>query len=111
MGNNWEFKMGLLGGGNHILRGDGFYISYNANPQWVTGGLAFVGSMFASDDGSDETALCRNNEFLILNGDFRADYEPLVAQGYEACRAFFEEKKASHGSSWTLEQPTEALGR
>lgn len=62
-------------------------------------------SLFSSDDKSiGETALCTYVPWrcLILNGDFRKEYEELVAQGYEACYNFFS-KKAEFGSSWSDE--------
>lgn len=64
-------------GGNYVLDGDGFFISYNPNP-----GAGI--SSFAADNGGDETALCAGKkdsdiEYRILNGDFRAEYEELVS--------------------------------
>ena len=85
--------------GNQVLTGDGFYISY------ATGaGLAVMG-IFGGDDNSDETALvvpddAGGNDFFILNGDYRADYEKLAAEGLDACKAFYEVHKNSK-SSWS----------
>lgn len=92
----WALLRGVFGGsGNCVLRYPEFYISYNRNP-----GSGF--SSFRADGGAgDETALVKNDKFFILNGDFRAEYETLASQGFDACHAFFEKTKAAHGSSWT----------
>ena len=52
-----------------------------------------------------ETALCTLNPWkcLILNGDFRKDYENLIDQGYDACYNFFLSKKEEFGSTWSDE--------
>jgi hypothetical protein len=87
----WERTGGLSN--NAVLRGDGFYISYAENPG---AGISF----FASDGGSDETALVVGDNFHILNGDFRDQYEAAVAGGLAACMAVFDAHKARHASSW-----------
>jgi hypothetical protein len=85
--------------GNLYLEGGDFYISYNS----MNGTLVSEIPMFASDEGSSETALCADGSFMILNGDFRAEYEVLVDCGFEACYAFYLNNKAKHGSSWSTE--------
>jgi hypothetical protein len=74
-----------ISSGNSLLRGDGFYVSYNP----------------ATDCGA-ETALVKDGEFLILLGDFRDTYEKLVPEGYEACLAYFRASNAEH-SDWSDE--------
>jgi len=61
---NWK----KTGGGNYILEGDGFYISYNPNPL------------------GPETALVKDGKFLILDGD----YEERV-ESFEECHKFFKD--------------------
>ncbi len=80
---------------NEALYLDGFYISYNPGNYSI--------QAFASDNGMNgsETALCKDGKYLILNGDFREDYEKLVEQGYEECLKFYNNKKDSFNSSWT----------
>lgn len=95
---NWERMNSLTG--NQILRGDGFYVSYASGS-----GLSVLGPL-GGDGGSDETALViktnsgERNTFLVLNGDFRAEYETRVPNGVDACIAFYNEQKAMHASSW-----------
>lgn len=91
----WERVPGNFGGGgNSILHGDGFYISFNPSPGC---GVSF----FSSDDGGPETALCYDDRFDILNGDFRDAYERLVPSGLDACKKFYAQQSAHADSSWT----------
>lgn len=52
-----------------------------------------------------ETALCTLSPWkcLILNGDFRQQYETLIDQGYDACYNFYLSQVKEHGSSWSDE--------
>lgn len=84
----WEYA----GSGNYVLDGDGFYISYSPNTSML--------GPFSGDGGGDETALCKDGTFLVLNGDFRDDYENLM-NDYDKCLEFYESKKEEFGSSWT----------
>ena len=83
---------------NEILDGENFYISYNRSP-----GMGI--SLFASDDNCCETALVKpddpENEYRILNGDHRKEYEKLVPLGFEACLEFYNKESAHSGSSWS----------
>ena len=79
---------------NEVLDGEDFLISYNLRP-WQ--GVSF----FKSDTGGAETALVKDNVFLILNGDYRKQYEELVPKGFEACKAFFDSQPVENVSSWT----------
>jgi len=95
----WVRTGGLSG--NAVLQCDGFFISY------ASGAGLSVLSLFGSDSASDETALVVPREgkpgeqdYLILNGDFRSDYEKLAPKGLEACKAFFERNKEL-ASSWS----------
>lgn len=87
MSATWKWNAGLFSK-NCVLNVPGFYVSYNPGPM-------------AADDGQAETALVKDSDYYILNGDFRAEYEALVPQGFDACLAFFREKEFEHGSSWT----------
>lgn len=83
-------------GRNEVMEGKDFYISYNA----------FTGEgngAFNNEKGSDETALCANGEFYILNGDFRDDYKKLIPDGYDKCKKFYDKKKDDHSSIWSVE--------
>jgi hypothetical protein len=79
-------------GPNYKLDGDGFYISYNPCPGAII-------SMFAADDGGDETAIVHAGNYYILNGDFRDKYEELIGQGFDACKAFYDTQ--NNKSSWS----------
>lgn len=89
-------------GTNEILNGDDFYISYQANPSPL--GI----SIFRSDNSSVETAIVDKNDpenqYRILNGDFRKDYVKLVPKGLKACVKFYDKMKADHKSSWSTNQ-------
>ena len=68
-----------------------FHISYNGRPE-------------ISVDHVEETALCKDGSYYILNGDFRKEYDDLFDQGFEACKAFYDSKKAEFNSIWTFEK-------
>ena len=98
-------KFEPTGNGNEVLSGKGFFISYNSNPGE---GL----SMFQGDGGSDETALVNyndpDNEYRILNGDFREEYQAIIDQGFEVCLELYNKFNDTHGSSWSTEKASEA---
>lgn len=78
---------------NYLLKGDGFYISYN--PQPCKGSR-----VWGSDDGQPETALVKDGVFRILNGDFRKKYSKRI-DSFDECLEFFNSKKDSCVSSWS----------
>lgn len=82
---------------NSMLSGEGFYVSYNPDPSSSELG-AFMD--WGSDNGGPETALVVDGVFLILNGDFRKEYE-IAHPDIEACRAVYEKHKGKHDSSWS----------
>ena len=88
-------------GGNQLLKGEGFFISYNSNP-----GMGL--SRFDGDDNSDETALVKpddpDNRYRILNGDYREKYEKLFPLGFETCLEFYNKESSHSGSSWSTNQ-------
>lgn len=67
---------------NTILKGEGFFISYDPNSY-----------------GAEATALVKMGKsmddtyYYILNGDFREEYEKLIDKGFEVCKQFFDEHK------------------
>lgn len=80
---------------NVILKGDGFHISFNRDP-------SVLGDAWGGDDGQCETALkAKNSPYLILNGDWRSEYEQAIDQGFDACLAVYEAHKDTHRSSWS----------
>ncbi len=94
---NWQ----VTEQGNVILEREGFYISYNSMVDTYSATIP----CFTSDEGMDETALCSNRGFFILNGDFRQNYEALVDQGFDACYEFYLVNQDKCGSSWSTKTP------
>lgn len=97
------------GNGNEILDGDGFFVSYNPNPAGGNSLCTMLGKLAAVTTGDGafaiqqpETALVVDGKFMILNGDFRQDYEGLVPQGLEACKTFF--KSQDDVSVWSTRE-------
>lgn len=82
------------GRANSILAGDGFDISFNPNTR-------ALGSLFSGDGPGDapETALIKDRQYYILNGNHCRAYEDLVDQGFEACLAYYE--ASPDKSSWS----------
>lgn len=85
-----------MGSKNYILQGDGFYISFNPDPN-----SSHFGAMFGSDNGDSETALCKDGAYHILNGDYRVQYEKLMPGGWIACKKFYNQQSAHADSSWS----------
>ena len=78
---------------NEVIEGSGFYISYNASP-------------IGCDSPLGETALVTQpahgrGEFLILNGDHRAQYALLLPQGYAACLVYYQSCAPELRSRWS----------
>lgn len=87
--NKLEFIKNTIGT-NEVLSLNGFYISYNPKSsidkeemrkQALLNGVLNVIELldrlpegFLDGDRKEETALCRNGEFYILNGDYRKEY-------------------------------------
>ena len=84
-----------------------FEISFNPNTSAEPLGDA---------DGGPETALvmfdqpCAKDghvwigkKFYLLRGDFRAEYERIIAGGGDAsdCKSFYDEQKKEYGSRWS----------
>lgn len=62
---------------NHVIQGDGFYISYN--------------DIDLSIYGCDTTALVfgQMQKFYILNGDHVRQYMEIIHLGFDACFDYF----------------------
>lgn len=73
-------------GANEVLHREGFYISYNPNTYDIPG------------KKSPETALCVDDKFYILKGDFRKEYEKV--EDYKSSKEIFD-KNIKHKSSWS----------
>lgn len=91
---------------NEVLKGEGFAISYNPNTQAVPGmaEIQKLGELLSGGQlpakTPEETALIKDDQFLILNGDFRKEYEELLPKGYEACKEFYESRQTLQ-SKWS----------
>lgn len=94
---------------NEVLKGKGFYISYNPQTGKTDLGNLYnlmgnaLGKMVGKEveaDGRAETALCKDGEFYILNGDFRKQYEKLITKGFMECKKFYDSKPDLH-SGWS----------
>lgn len=85
-------------GYNSILKMKDFYISYNPNTKNMLGMSSFDGD----SNGCSETALCKGNEFFILNGDYRTAYELVIDKGFAVCKKeVFDRFKDNNKSSWS----------
>ena len=82
--------------GNLLLKAKDFYISYASAVS-----LSVMGEIMGSDGGGAETALYKDGDFYILNGDFRKEYEKLVPLGFDECLKFHNEQKKFNKSSWS----------
>lgn len=82
---NIPIKLIETGSHREMIQGDGFFISYNVCLSGPTG---------------TETALVdtrgKKNAFYILNGKWVEAYRPLVPQGFDVCKAFFDEHDNGH---------------
>jgi hypothetical protein len=89
------------GSGNYVLNALDFYVSYAPD----TSGSFYepFGKFFGEHQDGAETALVKGIKFLILRGDWRADYERLAPSGYRACVEFYEQHKAAHRSRWSID--------
>lgn len=86
-------------GDTQRLVGDGFFISYNPDTSQI--GVDEATGIDMAGDEPRETALCREIACLILNGDWRQQYEDRVDEGWDACYQFYLAKKAIYGSTWS----------
>ena len=83
----WENTCGT----NVVLYADDFCISYNPGiPHPLFIGPFFIGASNFFDLLKEETALCKDNEYFILNGDHRNEYEKIIHKGFEECKKFYD---------------------
>lgn len=93
-----KWENGIMG--NLVLRGKNYYISYadiknNAD-------IRALGKMCNIKESRNgiETALCYDNKFYILNGDFRKEYEGCMCA--EDCMEVYK-KNIKHRSEWSTD--------
>lgn len=92
--------------GNSILRKNGWSVSFNPDTE-VSAQLSSIGFLndFPMEQYQNggvsniETALLIDEEFYILNGDWRSNYEKLESK--EDAVAFFKSKENEYGSAWS----------
>lgn len=103
---------------NCILEGDRFYLSFNhgEGKRDIDECWEIVGTLFGLKHRQAETALVIHNGkevddelrnvYLILNGDWRAEYEePFPVM--EKCIEFFKSQMKDHKSGWSDDLPEE----
>jgi len=99
-------------GRNYILKGNGFYVSYNPDtftsyfgrglpPGFFTDLANFIDPSRQLKDG-EETALYDGENWYILEGDFRKNYLRAFPKGLEACKRVYERNKAKR-SNWSTD--------
>lgn len=86
--------------GTFLLRKEGFYISYNPS---VESTFLINQELFDEDTDIEETALYihQTGQYLILNGDFRNDYEP--CQTLDECLDIYHKYAPLYKSKWSME--------
>lgn len=94
-------------GNTQRLDGDGFFISYN--PDTSQFGLNLLTGINIAGNELKETALCGYAATLILNGDWRQQYEDRVDEGWDACHQFYLNKKLMYGSIWSSDYDPESI--
>lgn len=102
------------GMGNELLECGDYFVSFSDGSG--RGNPFFNVGSFASDDPvRGETALCHRSidngkrKYFILNGDWRAEYRRLSAEGWDACLAFYQSKRAEYRSSWSEDADDEPV--
>ena len=82
---------------NEVLSGDDFYISWLQD----TSSLG-ISSWVGDDNNKGETALCKDGDYFILNGDFRKEYEKYFDEGFESCKKnVYDKMKKTNSSCWS----------
>lgn len=65
---------------NIILKGDGFYISFNPTPVKIE----------HQETALIDTRIRTNRPIYVLPGDHRAAFEALIEKGFEECYSYYE---------------------
>lgn len=86
--------------GNYILYGDGFFLSYNPSTQY-TFRRNRKGFQYLDEPDTEETALyiTQTGSWLILNGDFRKEFEVCVTANQ--CKTVFKRYVSKYRSSFS----------
>ncbi len=120
--NKLEFIKNKVGN-NEVISFDDFYISYNPKAsinkeelkqQAIENGALHIVELldilpdgFLDGDRGEETALIKNLEFYILNGDYRKEYLEALEKSdndFEYCLySVFGKYSESNKSSWSTE--------
>lgn len=79
-----------------VAEGEGFYVGFVNHRDNPWQGTSLAGDVA----GVGETALKGAEGYLILNGDHRDGYAPLIPQGYQACKDYYL-INISQRSSWS----------
>lgn len=90
-------------GPNYVLDCGDSVVSYNPG--------SYGPAMFDGDGGSDETALVKDGEYYILNGDFRDQYQSIADQGFKECITVFlsnQKCKSSWSSDYDISEVSES---
>jgi hypothetical protein len=77
----WQKIISLQGFETFVMKGNGFAISYNASCR--------KGNKFFHSLTDKETSIVYKNQYYILNGDHRAEYEKRIAKGYAHCKMYY----------------------
>lgn len=96
---NWLYNQD---NGNYLLFGDGYFISYNPSTLW-TFKLKRINDpsfKFNEEEETEETAIYieATNSYLILNGDFRLEYEECST--LEQCKEVFRKFESIYRSRY-----------
>lgn len=93
---------------NYLLKGEGFFISYNPNTGDGHAGLTDLVNVLGGNvkDG-EETALYHEagEIWYILEGDFRSEYTKAFFEGYAACKKVYQDNISSRSDWSTDEEP------
>lgn len=86
--------------GTFVLKRDNYYISYNSS---VESTFLINQELYNEDNDCEETALYIQDtgQYLILNGDFRNDYEN--CESLEECIAMYQKHAPLYRSKWSMD--------
>lgn len=95
-------------GRNSLLKGDGFYISYNpASPSHDADYWNDLNNLFNEDHVVDRTHtalhMIEDDIWLVLEGDFRLAYSDAFGGGLMECIKVYNRNKEDHRSNWSTD--------